>query len=361
MREALSLARRGLGRTSPNPPVGAAIVRDGRIVGRGWHERVGGPHAEVTALAEAGEAAAGATLYVTLEPCCHRGRTGPCTEAIHAAGLARVCVGMRDPDPQVAGGGEQALRAAGIDVLHEPLQGDIERFYEPYRKHRETGLPFVTLKTAMSLDGKTATRSGDSRWISGETARERTRRMRSEVDAVLVGIGTVLADDPLLTTRAAGAGRDAAAVVVDSRARTPREARLLHRDSAAPVLIAVTDGAPGERVAALRQAGAEVIVCGAAQGRVDLRDLISQLGERGMLHVLCEGGGTLAAGLLQAGLIDKVLFVIAPRLLGGREAPTPLAGDGVARLCEGAALRNLTVERVGDDILVEGYVCSPAS
>jgi len=362
MAQALRLARKGLGYTSPNPAVGAVLVRDGHVVGRGYHEQFGGPHAEVMALAQAGPGARGATLYVTLEPCCHQGKTPPCTRALLEAGVERVYYGMTDPDPQVAGRGVAELAAGGVKVVTGPLRGKVERFYEAYAKQRRTGKPFLTLKMALSLDGKIATRTGKSRWITGERARGYTRRLRGRADAVMVGVGTILADDPALTTRLPkGRGRDAAAVIVDSYARTPPEAAVFNRQPGAPVYVATTAAAEPARPKRLEARGARIVCCQAQQGRVDLADLLARLGQMGMLHVICEGGGTLAASLLEAGLVDKVLFVLAPKLIGGKDAPTPVEGTGVAALSEALDLRDLRVRRLGSDLLVEGYVCSPAS
>lgn len=362
MAEALRLARKGLGYTSPNPAVGALVVRDSRIVGRGYHREYGAPHAEADALQQAGPQARGATVYVTLEPCCHQGQTPPCTRALVRAGVRQVYYGMSDPDPLVAGKGAAELRAAGVEVLVGPLREEVGRFYEPYAKQRRSGRPFLTLKMALSLDGKIATRAGDSRWISGEQARAYTRRLRGEADGVMVGIGTVLADDPTLTTRLPdGPNRDPAAVIVDSQGRTPPEAALFERQTDAPVYLATTAAADAERLHRLEARGARIIRCQDEGGRVDLADLMDRLGEVGMLHVICEGGGTLAASLLTAGLVDKVLFVVAAKLIGGKEAPTPVEGDGVAAIGDALDLRDVRVERLGSDVLVEGYVCSPES
>lgn len=362
MAEALRLARRGLGYTSPNPAVGALVVKDGRVVGRGYHQHFGGPHAEAVALAEAGARARGSTVYVTLEPCGHHGKTPPCTEALLAAGVRRVCYGMSDPDPQVAGEGVAQLRRGGVEVLTGPLADEVKRFYEAYAKHRRTGKPFVTLKMALSLDGKIATREGDSHWISSEAARAHTHRLRAEADAVMVGVGTILSDDPALTTRLPeGRGRDAAAVIVDSRARTPPGASVFRRQAGSAVYIGVTEAAEAQRLHSLEAQGARIVCCQAQNGRVDLGELLARLGELGMLHVMCEGGGALAASLLEAGLVDKVLFVVAPKLIGGRDAPTPVEGVGPAAISEALDLRDLRVERVGPDVLLEGYVCSPES
>lgn len=376
MRRALELARRGLGRTSPNPAVGALVVApDGTIVGRGFHAAAGTAHAEVLALEEAGPRARGATLYVTLEPCCHHGRTPPCTEAIQRAGVGRVVAAMLDPDPRVSGRGAAVLRRAGVAVDVGVLEHETSRLLEAYIHHRRTGLPFVTMKVAMTLDGKVATRAGDARWISGERSRRTVHALRRQVDAVLVGVGTVLADDPLLTARPPGtpapterpasadrAPRQPLRIIVDSAARTPPGARVLTAvGDPGRTLIAVTRGAPAARVRTLREAGAEVLLLpSAADGRVDLGALARELGERGVLHVLLEGGPTLNAAALAAGLVHRVLVFVAPRIVGGSAAPGPVGGDGVARLAEAISVRDLAARRSGEDLVLEGYIAASA-
>jgi len=366
MGRALELARRGLGRTSPNPAVGAVVVRDGAIVGEGYHRRAGEPHAERVALANAGEAARGARIYVTLEPCCHHGRTPPCTDAIVEAGIVSVIYALQDPDPRCAGRGEATLRAAGIDVLGGLMAEEAGRLLEGYIRHRRTGRPLVTVKLAMSLDGRIATRTGDSRWISGEQSRGIVHALRDHCDAVMVGVGTVLADDPALTTRDVPSGRDALRVVVDSRARTPASARVIHGDSDAGCLIACTNAAPSDRVQALRDAGAEVPALPERAGHVDLGALMDELGARGALNVLIEGGGGLVAGALEAGVVDRMMLFYAPIVIGGEDAVAGVGGAGVARVADAPKLRDVTTRRVGDDLLVEGYLtpkaelrCSP--
>lgn len=370
MREALALARRGAGTASPNPMVGAVVVDGGRIVGRGYHLRPGTAHAEVAALDDAGPLARGATLYTTLEPCDHHGRTPPCTEAIIRAGLRRVVAAMADPDVQVRGRGLRRLRDAGIEVRTGVAEDDARRLNEAYVKHRTTGLPFVTAKWAMTLDGRIATRSGESRWISGERSRALAHEHRAASDAILVGIGTVLLDDPALTARpAAHAGDsapiappgDAAAhtshvlrrVLLDSRLRVPLGARVLARDGT-PVFVATTPAADPAAGRALEARGAEVLVCGAPDGRVDLAALLRELGRRDVLSLFVEGGGTVHGAFMDAGLVDKVLAFIAPRIVGG-PAPGPVGGAGVASLAEAWRLDRTTIHRVGDDVVIEGY------
>lgn len=355
MREALRIARYAEGRTSPNPLVGAVIVRDGRIIAEGWHRKAGTPHAEIHALRMAGDLARGATLYVTLEPCSHYGRTGPCAKAVAEAGIARVVVAMQDPNPKVAGRGMEMLRAAGVEVCCGVLAAEAVCLNEVFLHWITTGLPFVALKTAMTLDGKIATHTGDSQWITGEASRLRVHELRDRYDAILVGIGTVLHDDPSLTTRLPDRqGKHPLRIVLDSMARTPRTAKLL-TDGAALTLIAVTARAPQERVAALRQAGAEVLVCGEGP-RVDARALLKALGEREMSSVFVEGGGRVNASLLAAGFVDKVYAFVAPKLVGGRDALTPVEGTGAERLSDAVTLTGLVAETVGEDVLLTGYV-----
>ncbi len=320
MARAIALARRGLGRTSPNPPVGAVVVRGGSVVGEGWHERAGGPHAEVVALRQAGRAARGATLYVSLEPCNHHGRTPPCAEAVIAAGVARVVAAVGDPNPRVRGRGLRALRAARVRVDVGVLAaeaGEVSAWFRHFVVHRR---PFVLLKLAASLDGRIATASGESRWISGAAARRYVHRLRDRVDAVMVGAGTVLADDPALTCRLAR-GRDPLRVVVDGRLRIPPTARLVRQRSSATTLVATTAAASARRRRALADAGAEVLLLPGRRGRLKVSALLAALAARGVVSVLVEGGGDLAAGMLREHAVDRVLLVAAPRLLGGDGRP----------------------------------------
>lgn len=362
MGRALDLARRGEGRTRPNPPVGAVVVRDGRIVGEGFHPRAGEPHAEIFALRETGELARGADLYVTLEPCCHQGKTGPCTEAVLKAGIARVFVGTVDPNPKVAGKGIDCLRAAGLSVETETLQDDCRRLIAPFAKHVTTGLPYVILKGALTLDGQLATATGDSRWISSEASREHVHRLRDRVDAVMVGIGTVRADNPRLTTRLPEGGRDPDRIVIDPRLELPEDAHLLDPGSPARLLIATPSPAPPDKAARLRARGATVLEVGGETGRIDLRELMIRLGEMGYQSILLEGGGRLNAAALKAGIVDRVMVFIAPILLGGNDGTSLFHGPGPARIAEGVRLADVRVTRFGEDTLVEGEVrpCSPA-
>ena len=360
MRAALRLARRGLGRTAPNPPVGAVVLKNGAIVGRGFHAAAGQPHAEVEALREAGARAAGAELYVTLEPCAHHGRTPPCTKAIVEAGIGRVIYAVGDPDPRVAGKGDAQLRRAGVTTESGLLAAAAAELYEGYFKHRRVGQPLGVLKLACTLDGKVAARNGESKWITGERARAHVHRLRDVNDAVVVGVGTVLVDDPRLTTRRRG-GRDALRVIVDSRARTPSGANVVSEDSAAGCLVAATNAAPRTRVEALREAGAEVVRLPACRGRVDLTALWQLLGDRGCLSVLVEGGPELAASTMVAGVIDKLLLFVAPTIIGDNEARPLFAGRGERRLADAQQVEIRRVRRFGPDLMIEAVPCSPGS
>jgi diaminohydroxyphosphoribosylaminopyrimidine deaminase / 5-amino-6-(5-phosphoribosylamino)uracil reductase len=358
LRRALELAVRGRGTTHPNPMVGCVLADGELVLGEGWHERAGGPHAEALALAAAGAAARGATAYVTLEPCAHHGRTGPCADALIAAGIARVVYASPDPDPRVAGGGDARLREAGVEVVAGALRDEADAVNAAYLTHRRLGRPWVRYKTAMTLDGKIATRTGRSRWITGPEARALVQRWRHEADAVAVGVTTLLQDDPALTTRLApdGAGRTARKVVFDAIARTPTTARVFDDGpdgTPARVTIVVGPDAPAARVRALEARGATVACVPLLQGRPRVATALRDLAADGVVELLLEGGGTLAWSFLAAGAIDRVAWFVAPKLVGGRGA-TPLAGLGVAGMDEAVTLRGATVRHVGEDLLIEG-------
>jgi len=365
MARAIELASRARGRTSPNPMVGAVLVAGDTVVGEGYHVRAGEPHAETLALLQAGDAARGSDLYVNLEPCSHHGRTPPCADAIIRAGVARVFAAIQDPNPKVAGRGFARMKEAGITVRVGLLAGEAKRLNEVYCTNMATSLPHVTLKIGMSLDGKTATRTGEARWITGEASRRRVHEMRNAVDAVLVGIGTILADDPELTTRLPGADcRHPDRVVIDSHLRIPSRARVLaHRNRGRTILIAGPH-APEARMRELRELGAEVVVVDGGERRVDLRKVVERLFALGITSVLIEGGSEIAASSLESGIVDKLVFFIAPLLIGGREAPPVIGGRGVGPLADAPRLREVRWSAVGDDIMVEGTVrgtpCSPA-
>ncbi|HOB86869.1 MAG TPA: bifunctional diaminohydroxyphosphoribosylaminopyrimidine deaminase/5-amino-6-(5-phosphoribosylamino)uracil reductase RibD [Bacillota bacterium] len=353
---ALDLARQGRGRTSPNPMVGAVLVKEEEVVGSGGHLAAGTPHAEIIALNKAGKRARGAVLYINLEPCCHHGRTPPCVEALIKAGVSKVVAAMEDPNPLVSGKGFQRLREAGIEVEVGLLEEQARRLNEAFIKYITTGIPFVMVKAAMTLDGKIATRTGESRWITGEKARQFVHRLRDQVDAVIVGIETVLRDDPRLTTRLeGGGGKDAARVVVDSRGRLPLEARVINRSSPAPTILATTEQASPDKCALLKERGVEVLLLPEEKGRVDLKALLQALGKREMTSVLVEGGGTLNYAFLERDLVDKLFLFVAPIICGGREAPTPFSGEGVASLKESWSLKDVELKQFHQDLLIIGY------
>lgn len=356
MQRAIELGRAVRGRTSPNPAVGAVLVREGRVVGQGQTRPAGGAHAEIVALQTAGDLARGATLFVSLEPCCHVGRTPPCTDALIAAGVAEVVYAAGDPNPKVAGGGRQALGAAGIQVRAGLLRAEAEEAHEGFFHWIESGRPFVTAKYAMSLDGRIATHSGDARWITGEPARALVHRERAAADAILTGIGTVLTDNPRLTARGEGAlaSHQPLRVVVDSCGRLPADAAILTEPGMC--LVAVTERAPRDRLKSLERAGAEVVEMPACGERVDLQALLLELGRRGMLSVLVEAGGTLLGSLFDAGLVNKIMAFIAPTLIGGEDAPGPIAGRGSGRIAEAPRLRGQRLHMLGNDLLVMGYL-----
>lgn len=361
MQLALELARTALGRTAPNPAVGALIVRDGRIVGEGFHPRAGEPHAEIFALRAAGEMARGADIYVTLEPCSHQGRTGPCCEALIAAGVRRVFVGCEDPNPLVAGRGIRRLKEAGIEVEIGLCVDECRELIQPFAWHILHQMPYTLYKAAMTFDGQLATDSGDARWVSGEESRLRVHRLRDRVDAIMVGVETVLADDPQLTTRLPEGGRDPLRIVVDSRLRLPPDCRLVRQESAATTLVATTAAAPQEMRDRLRMAGCEVLVLPEDEGRVSLPALWRELGRREIQYLLLEGGRTLAAAALRAGLINRLQLYVAPKLLGGVGQAGLFAGTGCQLMGQALPLENLRVETSGEDLLLTAEVkrCLP--
>jgi diaminohydroxyphosphoribosylaminopyrimidine deaminase/5-amino-6-(5-phosphoribosylamino)uracil reductase len=359
MAQALRLAARGLGFTSPNPMVGALVVARGRIVGRGHHAGAGRPHAEAVALRRAGRFARGATLYVSLEPCCHtRKRTPPCAPLVIASGIRRVVVAMRDPNPLVGGRGVAALRRAGLEVRVGCLAREAERLNEAYLHWVRTGRPWVTLKAGMTLDGKIAAAGGESQWITGVASRRDAHRLRAQVDAVMVGIGTVLRDNPRLTARVPGRLRQPLRVVVDSRGRIPPNAMVLSPALRSGTLVATTHGAPRRRIERLRKLGANVLCFAAQGGRVPLASLLLALGRLKVTSVLLEGGSELNASALRSGLINRVRLYIALRLLGGRTAKGLVGGQGGRRLADGVPLTDVTVRLLGQDLVVEGLVRS---
>lgn len=361
MERALSLARLALGSSSPNPAVGAVIARDGVVIGEGYTQPPGSAHAEVVALKKAGERSWGATMYVTLEPCCHFGRTPPCTQAIIEGGISEVHIATLDPNPLVSGRGKAALDAAGIKTGLGEHGGEAAELNEAYIKFIATGLPFVTAKFAMSLDGKIATRTGDSRWISGEQSREYVHRLRRAVDAIMVGVNTILTDDPRLTARDrlehGEEIKNPIRVVVDSKGRTPPTAQVFKQPG--KIIVATTPLAPSTRIKKLKEAGAEVLELPSFspdEGLVDLGDLLKELGRREITSVVVEGGGTLLGSLFEGGMVDKVIAFIAPVIIGGAEAGSAVGGKGVERIAQAIKLTKVKIERIGDDVMMCGYI-----
>ncbi|MBX7256222.1 MAG: bifunctional diaminohydroxyphosphoribosylaminopyrimidine deaminase/5-amino-6-(5-phosphoribosylamino)uracil reductase RibD [Candidatus Hydrogenedentes bacterium] len=350
MQRALALAARGRGRTSPNPMVGCVVVRDGRIVGEGFHEKAGLPHAEVNAVRDAGGDVAGATLYVTLEPCCHEGRTPPCTQFLIEHRPARVVVAMPDPNPRVSGQGVFRLRDAGIQVDVGLLEPEARALNEAFTKYITQKMPFVIAKCGMTLDGKIATRTGNSRWVTSEESRRLVHQLRNEVDAILVGSRTVMLDDPSLTTRLdQDKAKDPVRVIVDADEYLDGDRTVFRQDSEAPTWVAVPESRDFK--------GAdEVLRIPSGNGGLDLRLLMHELAAREIMTVLIEGGGTTHASAFEAGIVDKVMFFIAPKIVGGRDAITAVEGEGIADMDGAILLERMTAKPVGPDLLVEAYV-----
>jgi diaminohydroxyphosphoribosylaminopyrimidine deaminase/5-amino-6-(5-phosphoribosylamino)uracil reductase len=360
MQRALELAATAQGRTSPNPMVGAVLVKGGKVVGEGFHAYAGSDHAEGVAIRDAQGEAQGATLYVTLEPCCHFGKTPPCTDRILRAGIARVVAACQDPNPAVDGKGLAALREAGIPVEVGCLAEEAARLNEAFFTFTRTGRPFGIMKVAASLDGKIATRTGESRWITGESARHRVHEVRNVVDAVLVGIGTILRDDPMLTTRLGVQDqRDPARVIVDNLARLPLRAKVINRASTAPTYVAVSGMASAARLEALEREGVQILRVDDSPRRISLARLMQMLGKLGFLSVMIEGGAEINASALQEGVVDKVLMFLAPMLVGGKTSASAVGGEGIDSFVQAVRLDDVRIERFDGDVLVEGYVRSP--
>ncbi len=354
MQMALRLARRGLGRTRPNPPVGAVVVRDGHVAGKGYHKRAGTPHAEVLALGEAGRKARGATLFVTLEPCSHHGRTPPCVDAIVRAGIRRVLVGSVDPNPAVNGSGIRALERAGIEVSTGVLKERCDELIEFYRKYITTGTPFVTVKLATSMDGRIATKGGDSRWITSTASRRYVHRLRDIYDCVMVGAGTLRRDDPELTVRLVRGRNPVRAVVAEGL--NFRASLKFFADDGTERLIFTTKEGEADRQKRFEELGVEVVPTMRASNGVSLRAAIKELGKRGITSVIIEGGSRLAASVLKEGLADRIMFFLAPLVIGGDGIPA-LRGLGVERLGDAITLEKVRVRRFGEDMMVEATPC----
>ena len=356
MREALRQARKGLGRTSPNPAVGAVIVKQGNVIAKGYHKKAGSPHAEIDALKKTDEKAAGCTLYVTLEPCNHQGRTPPCTEAILKAGINRVVVGMQDPNPDVFGGGCEFLRKNGIDTNCGVLEKECRLLNEAFLKYVLEKRPFVIAKSAITLDGWTATATGNSKWITNDKSRQFVHKMRDRVDVVMIGVGTVLADDPQLTTRLKrGQGKDPVRIVLDSRLRTPLNAKIVNHASSADTIIAVGGGIPAQDLKRFDKKGVDIMVCPTKGGRIDLPVLMDILAGESTSSILLEGGATLSGAMVREKLVDKYYVFNAPKILGGDDGIPMLAGTGPTRMDQCLELKDVHVRRFENDTLIWGY------
>lgn len=356
MRQVISLAERGRGRTSPNPMVGALLVKDERVVGEGYHQKAGDPHAEILALQKAGGEAKGSTLYVNLEPCTHYGRTPPCVPDLIVAGVKRVVIGMEDPNPLVRGKGIKALGEAGLDVEVGLLKKECEKLNEAYCKYIVKKEPFIILKVAITLDGKMATRWGVSQWITGEESRHFVHRLRDQVDGVLVGIGTVLKDNPSLTVRLYG-GRNPYRIVLDSKLRIPEEAKVFGSDPSKLVL-ATTEHAPKKRIEDLESKVGRILVCPSKEGRVDISLLLRRLGEMEIMSLLIEGGSLVNGSFFDERKIDKVLLFLSPKLLGDVKAPGIFLGRGIENLGDVIPLKEMRIRKIGEDLLIEGNMNS---
>jgi diaminohydroxyphosphoribosylaminopyrimidine deaminase / 5-amino-6-(5-phosphoribosylamino)uracil reductase len=357
MKYAIRLASRGLGRTSPNPAVGAVIVRDGGIIASGYHKKAGGNHAEIEALSEiGGKGKARDILYVTLEPCNHHGKTPPCAEAIIKSGIRNVVIGMSDPNPAVAGGGAEFLRKKGVRVKSNILEAECRKLNEGWLKFISTGRPFVIAKSALTLDGWSATSTGHSKWITNEQSRTFVHRLRDKVDGVMVGVNTIIADDPLLTARLKnGKGRDPIRIIVDTHLRMPHNARILDLDSNSGTIIVAGDKAPRARLRAFERDGVSIMTCPTKNNRVDLAALMDALGKISIVTLLVEGGSELMGSLMRDRLIDKFYFFMAPKVLGGDDGIPMAKGKGPERMDGALGLNSVEVKRFGDDTLISGY------
>lgn len=358
MKQALSLAKLALGQVSPNPAVGAVVVKDGEVIGQGYTQPPGSGHAEVMALNQAGERARGAMMYVTLEPCSHYGRTPPCTQAIIDAGITEVKIAMIDPNPLVSGRGEEELAKEGIKTHVGEHEAEAREINEAYIKYITTGMPFITVKFAVSLDGKIATKIGDSEWISGGESRKYVHYLRYTADAVMAGANTVIVDNPRLTCRYGETGgqvrKQPLRVIADGRGRIPTDSRIF--TVSGKVLVAVGKSIEAEKKEALIKAGAELLELQSDAGRVSLTELLKVLGEKQITSILVEGGGILIGSLFDSGLVDKVTVFIAPIIIGGEEAKTSVAGRGIEKIADAIKLENMSVEKIGEDLMVNGYV-----
>ncbi len=361
MLQAFRLAEKGRGRTRPNPMVGAILVKDDSIIGKGYHKKAGTNHAEIIALNEAGENAKGATLYVTLEPCCHQGATPPCVDKIIQAKPARVVIAMPDPNPKVGGRGIRLLREAGIQVEVGLLENKARFQNEIFLKYVTTNIPFVILTIALTMDGKIATKTGDSKWVSGPESRQRVHQIRNQVDATCVGIGTIIRDDSRLTTRLIDKhGRDPLRVVIDSLLKVPIKANIFIQKSNASNIIVTTKNAFFKRMHEIEKTGSRVLeVNSHERNKVDLKDMIKELGKMGITSIMIEGGAEIAASAIKEDIVDKVIFFISPKIIGGKTAPCPIGGEGIAKMSDAIKLKHIKTKNYGEDIMIEGYIEKP--
>lgn len=355
MQLALNLAQKGKGWVAPNPLVGAVIVKDGHIIGQGYHEYYGEAHAEVNAIASAQENVEGSTIYINLEPCAHVGKTPPCSDLLIEKKFKKVVISMLDPNPLVAGQGIKKLEEAGIEVVAGVLEKESRALNEIFLSYITTKRPFLVMKTAMSLDGKIATASGESQWISGEESRKQVHRLRHELSGIMIGVGTVLADNPRLTARLPQS-KQPLRIIADSRLRIPLDAKVLQNQDQAQTLIATTHAADSKKIDWLTEKGIEVLITESVDDRVGLKDLMEKLGQKEIDSILLEGGATLNFSALQAGIVNKVQAYLAPIIIGGKEAKSPVEGPGVEHLSEAFQIQEMSVQSIGEDILIEGYI-----
>lgn len=356
MSRAIELAKSGWGKTNPNPLVGAVIVRNGSIIGEGYHKKIGSYHAEIEALQSLKQDPKGSEIYVNLEPCSHFGKTPPCADALVKAGIKKVVIGMVDPNPLVSGKGISILKKAGIEVVTGVMEKECRILNEIFIKYITQKMPFVILKSAMTLDGKIATRSGDSKWITNEKSREFVHRLRDRVSAIMVGIDTVLMDNPSLTTRLQKSeGKDPVRIVIDSKGRIPLDAKVINNLSEAPAILVIAEELPKEKLSFLSNKNVKVITAGNKEGKVDLNKLMKELYKMQIDSILLEGGGNLNYSALESGIVDKILMFIAPKIIGGADAKTPFEGLGVEKMSDAFSLINYELKTFGKDILIEGY------
>ena len=357
MKQALKLASKGLGKTSPNPMVGAVIVKNGEIVAEGYHKKAGQAHAEINAIKAAGTDAKGADLYVTLEPCSHFGKTPPCADAVIKAGIKRVFVAMKDPNPKVSGNGIRRIEEAGIEVETGLLEEEAKKLNEAFIKYISTGTPFVTLKAASTLDGHIATKTGTSKWITGEKSRHHVHRMRDRADAILVGIRTVQKDDPSLTTRLAkGKGKDPIRIILDENLLISLDANVIKTESNSSLIIATTEAAPKNKIDELVQLGATLLVFDSDNGLVPFRSLMERLGEMEVTSLIIEGGSLVNSSALRDDIVDKVAIFYAPKIFGGADCINIFGGSGIESLSEAVQVKGMTLKKLGEDFLLEGYI-----